>query len=48
MSARRWQLQTSGPQDSVHVFSGFDAVLLPELGGQHDLAFRGNRRLHVT
>ncbi|HXD42105.1 MAG TPA: FAD-dependent oxidoreductase [Ramlibacter sp.] len=24
----RWQLQTSGPQDSVHVFSGFDAVLL--------------------
>jgi predicted NAD/FAD-dependent oxidoreductase len=24
----RWQLQTSGPGDSVHVFSGFDAVLL--------------------
>jgi renalase len=24
----RWQLQTSGPQDSVHVFPGFDAVLL--------------------
>jgi hypothetical protein len=24
----QWQLQTSGPQDSVHVFSGFDAVLL--------------------
>ena len=24
----RWQLQTSGPEDSVHVFSGFDAVLL--------------------
>jgi renalase len=24
----RWQLQTSGPQDSVHVYSGFDAVLL--------------------
>jgi renalase len=23
-----WQLQTSGPEDSVHVFSGFDAVLL--------------------
>lgn len=23
-----WQLQTSGPQDSVHVYSGFDAVLL--------------------
>lgn len=25
---RRWQLQTSGPQDSVHVYSGFDAVVL--------------------
>lgn len=25
---RRWQLHTSGPEDSVHVFSGFDAVLL--------------------
>lgn len=24
----RWQLHTSGPQDSVHVFSGFDTVLL--------------------
>ena len=24
----RWQLRTSGAQDSVHVFSGFDAVLL--------------------
>ena len=24
----RWQLQTSGPEDSVHVYSGFDAVLL--------------------
>jgi renalase len=24
----RWQLHTSGPEDSVHVFSGFDAVLL--------------------
>ena len=24
----RWQLRTSGPQDSVHVYSGFDAVLL--------------------
>jgi hypothetical protein len=24
----RWQLRTSGPQDSVHVFPGFDAVLL--------------------
>jgi renalase len=24
----RWQLQTAGPQDSVHVFSGFDTVLL--------------------
>jgi renalase len=28
LHAHRWQLQTSGPQDSVHVFSGFDAVLL--------------------
>jgi len=28
LEPRRWQLQTSGPQDSVHVFSGFDAVLL--------------------
>ncbi|MES2634665.1 MAG: FAD-dependent oxidoreductase [Pseudomonadota bacterium] len=25
---KRWQLQTSGPQDSVHVYSGFDTVLL--------------------
>ncbi|HMA06616.1 MAG TPA: FAD-dependent oxidoreductase [Ramlibacter sp.] len=25
---RLWQLQTSGAEDSVHVFSGFDAVLL--------------------
>jgi renalase len=25
---RRWQLQTSGPEDSVHVYSGFDTVLL--------------------
>jgi len=25
---RSWQLQTSGPQGSVHVFSGFDTVLL--------------------
>jgi renalase len=24
----RWQLQTSGPDDSGHVYSGFDAVLL--------------------
>lgn len=28
LDARRWQLKTSGPHDSVHVFSGFDAVLL--------------------
>ena len=28
LDPHRWQLQTSGPQDSVHVFSGFDAVLL--------------------
>ncbi len=28
LDPRRWQLQTSGPQDSVHVFSGFDAVVL--------------------
>ncbi len=28
LDARRWQLQTSGPQDSVHVYSGFDVVLL--------------------
>jgi len=25
---QRWQLHTAGPQDAVHVFSGFDAVLL--------------------
>lgn len=25
---QQWQLQTSGPEDSVHVYSGFDAVLL--------------------
>jgi renalase len=28
LDAHRWQLQTSGPQDSVHVYSGFDAVVL--------------------
>jgi predicted NAD/FAD-dependent oxidoreductase len=28
LHAQRWQLQTSGAQDSVHVFPGFDAVLL--------------------
>ena len=28
LDRRRWQLQTAGAQDSVHVFSGFDAVLL--------------------
>lgn len=28
MDPRRWQLRTSGAQDSVHVFSGFDTVLL--------------------
>ena len=28
IDAKRWQLQTSGPEDSVHVYSGFDAVLL--------------------
>jgi len=28
LDATRWQLRTSGAQDSVHVYSGFDAVLL--------------------
>jgi renalase len=28
LDASRWQLRTSGAQDSVHVYSGFDAVLL--------------------
>ena len=28
LDPERWQLQTSGPEDSVHVYSGFDAVLL--------------------
>jgi renalase len=28
LDRRRWQLQTSGEHDSVHVFSGFDQVLL--------------------
>ncbi len=28
LDPKRWQLQTSGPQDSVHVYSGFDTVLL--------------------
>jgi renalase len=28
LDRRRWQLPTSGPGDSVHVFSGFDQVLL--------------------
>jgi predicted NAD/FAD-dependent oxidoreductase len=28
LDARCWQVHTSGPQDGVHVFPGFDAVLL--------------------
>jgi renalase len=28
LAPQLWQLQTSGPEDSVHVFSGFDTVLL--------------------
>ena len=28
LDPQRWQLQTSGPEDSVHVYSGFDTVLL--------------------
>lgn len=28
LDPKRWQLQTSGPEDSVHVYSGFDTVLL--------------------
>lgn len=28
LDRRRWQLHTAGAQDSLHVFSGFDAVLL--------------------
>ena len=28
LDAGRWQLRTAGAQDSVHVYSGFDAVLL--------------------
>jgi renalase len=28
LSPGQWQLQTSGPEDAVHVYSGFDAVLL--------------------
>lgn len=28
LDPKRWQLQTSGPEDSSHVYSGFDAVLL--------------------
>ena len=28
LDARRWQLRTAGADDSMHVYSGFDAVLL--------------------
>jgi predicted NAD/FAD-dependent oxidoreductase len=28
LDARRWQLQTEGPEDARHVYSGFDGVLL--------------------
>ena len=28
LDPRRWQLRTAGPQDSSHVYSGFDAVML--------------------
>jgi renalase len=34
LAPQRWQLQTSGPQDSVHVFPAFDAVLLALPHGQ--------------
>ncbi len=27
LDAHRWQLQTSGPEESTHVYSGFDAVV---------------------
>lgn len=38
LAPRRWQLRTSGPQDSQHVFSGFDAVVLALPSAQaHDL-----------
>jgi renalase len=28
LAPSQWQLQTSGPGDAVHVYSGFDAVIL--------------------
>ena len=28
LDAKRWQLRTAGPADSIHVYSGFDTVLL--------------------
>ncbi len=38
LNRKKWQLQTHGAQDSAHVFSGFDAVLLAMPSGPcHDL-----------
>lgn len=34
LSPKRWQLRTAGAQDTQHVFSGFDAVVLATTSGQ--------------
>jgi hypothetical protein len=38
----------SGDSLDLELLAGFDAVLPPDLGRQHDLAFRGNRGFHVA
>jgi renalase len=39
----KWQLRTAGPEDSVQVFSGFDAVVLAIPGPQAEVLLRTNR-----
>ncbi|HSV34450.1 MAG TPA: FAD-dependent oxidoreductase [Ramlibacter sp.] len=40
LDAKRWQLQTSGPDDSAHVYSGFDTVLLAMPASQSESLLR--------
>lgn len=40
LAPRKWQLQTTGAEDSVHVYSGFDTVLLAMPAAQAALLLR--------
>jgi predicted NAD/FAD-dependent oxidoreductase len=47
LDARRWQLRTAGADESQHVYSGFDAVLLAVPPGR-TRALLGDGRLSAT